>query len=785
MSASRTQMMVALMCVTVGVAHASVPERMHYQGYLTNAEGEAVHCPDALSCPDQTFNLTFRLYDQVEGGDPIWAETHLSVPVVRGTFDVTLGSVLPVDPVDINDPSWLGVEINGGGEMAPRQRLVSSAFAMRAGQATDAERLGGLDAADYALLSDVPGMCVTDAELAEALAEEAALDADALAAYLTEQGYVTGPHFSGQFSDLEGVPAALQSLSLTPEGSLAFAGVVIINAEGEWVGSPTGLVGPKGDAGAPGAPGDKGDTGEQGPAGDPGEKGDPGEQGPAGEPGEPGSQGDKGDKGEPGDPAQSGLIPTAPPAPCDATTVGQTWLDLESHTMRICDGEVYAKIKLCTEVCPPASAVVCLEPVVDDCGGVCGGEGTALNTSLCAAVTDVACGEEITDPCGNLCSGLGAGLNLAQCAEAESVGCGQTIVDECGNDCAYAGTKFDASQCPAVEAVACGQEVTDECGTSCELMGTQCAGTEVCFEGGCTLCGNDIEDPGEACDDGNNLDGDLCSKDCLSVPAGFEAYTQEGTYTFTVPQGVIELTALAIGGGGSGNHGGGGPGGGGGGGAKSVMPVTPGQEIVVVVGRGGGNTGMVDLTGGTSTVGAPFDLVATGGHGTNGDGGIGSGGNLHNSRGGTSSGPNIHAAKIDGVSTEPGDAGGAGAGLHGFKQNPIAGDGLGYGGGGGAQNCTNYGGSCSGGAGGASGFAGGDNFEDGDGPNGGKTGNEADSNWFEANCAGHGLYQGAGGGSFGGGGGNDGSGQGDMQCALNLFLGGDGGGGYVRFEWGN
>jgi hypothetical protein len=147
--------MCALVCVTfAGAAHATVPERMHYQGYLTNAEGEAVHCPDAVTCPDQTFNLTFRLYEQVEGGDPIWAETHLSVPVVRGTFDATLGSVLPVHPTDINDPSWLGVELNGGGEMAPRQRLVASASAMHAGQA---ERFGGLDVADYALFSEVRG----------------------------------------------------------------------------------------------------------------------------------------------------------------------------------------------------------------------------------------------------------------------------------------------------------------------------------------------------------------------------------------------------------------------------------------------------------------------------------------------------------------------------------------------------------------------------------------------------------------------------------------------------
>ena len=224
-------------------------------------------------------------------------ETHEAVPIVRGTFDVELGSEGPIDPALLSDPTWLGLSVNGSAEMAPRQRLVSAAFALRAGQAEtaeladDSERLGGVDAAEYALITDLPGMCVTDTELQEAFAQEAYLDAGALAVYLTDSGYVPGPHFSGQFSDLEGVPPALEKLTLTEDGSLAFAGTVIINAAGEWVGNPTGLQGPPGQDGAPG---------EQGPPGQNGQDGAPGEQGPPGQDGLDGEQGEQGPPGQDG-----------------------------------------------------------------------------------------------------------------------------------------------------------------------------------------------------------------------------------------------------------------------------------------------------------------------------------------------------------------------------------------------------------------------------------------------------------------------------------------------------
>lgn len=54
-------------------------------------------------------------------------------------------------------------------------------------------------------------------------------------------------------------------------GSISINGQEIVDEEGNWVGSPTGLVGPKGDQGDPGPQGEAGATGEQGEQGPPGQ----------------------------------------------------------------------------------------------------------------------------------------------------------------------------------------------------------------------------------------------------------------------------------------------------------------------------------------------------------------------------------------------------------------------------------------------------------------------------------------------------------------------------------
>jgi hypothetical protein len=107
---------------------AQIPRTLSYQGVLTDAAGQLV--------PDGNYNLTFRLYDPPESGTAIWTEAQL-VPVVRGVFNVILGSVVTIT-APFDKPCALGVAVGAGAEMTPRVQLTASAFAFRAAVADSA-----------------------------------------------------------------------------------------------------------------------------------------------------------------------------------------------------------------------------------------------------------------------------------------------------------------------------------------------------------------------------------------------------------------------------------------------------------------------------------------------------------------------------------------------------------------------------------------------------------------------------------------------------------------------
>ena len=73
------------------LSFAETPARIHYNGYLSNAVGEAVDCADPLQCAD-TFDFTFRLYSDATSNAVLWEETHSAVPIYSGSFSVVLGS---------------------------------------------------------------------------------------------------------------------------------------------------------------------------------------------------------------------------------------------------------------------------------------------------------------------------------------------------------------------------------------------------------------------------------------------------------------------------------------------------------------------------------------------------------------------------------------------------------------------------------------------------------------------------------------------------------------------
>ncbi|RKZ30263.1 hypothetical protein DRQ36_06110, partial [bacterium] len=102
----------------------AIPQTMQYQGKLTNIDGVGYN---------DTLEMTFRIFDVETGGTELWSETYSGtdeVPVVKGLFDVLLGSITPID-IEFDTFYWLEIEVDGN-ILDPRVELSSSPYSFRA-----------------------------------------------------------------------------------------------------------------------------------------------------------------------------------------------------------------------------------------------------------------------------------------------------------------------------------------------------------------------------------------------------------------------------------------------------------------------------------------------------------------------------------------------------------------------------------------------------------------------------------------------------------------------------
>ena len=120
-------------------AIAMVPKTMSYQGYLT----DAARTPVSGNC-----SMTFRFYNVVDGGSPLWSETQPAVELVKGIYQVTLGSLSPLN-APFDQPYYLGVAVGDEAEMTPRRLLTSVGTSLRAAIA-DSVADGGVTTAALA-----------------------------------------------------------------------------------------------------------------------------------------------------------------------------------------------------------------------------------------------------------------------------------------------------------------------------------------------------------------------------------------------------------------------------------------------------------------------------------------------------------------------------------------------------------------------------------------------------------------------------------------------------------
>lgn len=111
-------------------ATASVPIQINYQGRLEDAGGPV----------DGGIGMTFRLFNVLEDGDPVWEEAHTFIEVNQGVYSVIMGTGIINSSygtmeaaLTSYDDLWIEVQVSGEPDaMAPRQKITSTGYAIRA-----------------------------------------------------------------------------------------------------------------------------------------------------------------------------------------------------------------------------------------------------------------------------------------------------------------------------------------------------------------------------------------------------------------------------------------------------------------------------------------------------------------------------------------------------------------------------------------------------------------------------------------------------------------------------
>ncbi len=121
-------------------AQSSVPHLVQFSGILKDATARPVA---------GVSSVTFAIYAEQEGGDPLWSETQNTLADANGHYSIVLGAAttggFPVELFGTGQSRWLGVTIARQPEM-PRILMASVPYALKAG---DADTLGGLPASAY------------------------------------------------------------------------------------------------------------------------------------------------------------------------------------------------------------------------------------------------------------------------------------------------------------------------------------------------------------------------------------------------------------------------------------------------------------------------------------------------------------------------------------------------------------------------------------------------------------------------------------------------------------
>lgn len=72
---------------------------------------------------DGQYAISFRIYTEPAGGQPVWTEVHSAASVTKGVLSVNLGSISGFGALELIEGYWLGIAVGADAEMTPRVQV--------------------------------------------------------------------------------------------------------------------------------------------------------------------------------------------------------------------------------------------------------------------------------------------------------------------------------------------------------------------------------------------------------------------------------------------------------------------------------------------------------------------------------------------------------------------------------------------------------------------------------------------------------------------------------------
>ena len=118
----------------VSAIYSQIPQTINYQGKITDLTGVAIVGDHSIE---------FRIFDSEIDGTMLWSETHPTVNLSHGLFDVILGKSISLN-LPFDRQYWIELVFDGE-TLSPRLRLSTVPYAFRAGLADSVVGGGGAD----------------------------------------------------------------------------------------------------------------------------------------------------------------------------------------------------------------------------------------------------------------------------------------------------------------------------------------------------------------------------------------------------------------------------------------------------------------------------------------------------------------------------------------------------------------------------------------------------------------------------------------------------------------